>query len=114
MIIFDALSREDIAKIVDLQLERLSGTLAERGLRLRVDEAVKRRLADAGYDPAYGARPLRRATQRLLQDPLALELLEGRLGGGDLAVAALDGEQVTIGRSVATAAHGEISAHLEQ
>jgi ATP-dependent Clp protease ATP-binding subunit ClpB len=102
-IIFDALSRDDLAHIVDLQLERLERMLAQRGLALRVDDAVRRRLAEAGYDPAFGARPLRRAIQRLLQDPLALELLEGRLGAGDVAVAEMDGDRIALRRAAETA-----------
>jgi ATP-dependent Clp protease ATP-binding subunit ClpB len=82
-IIFDALDREDLLRIVDLQLERLGVTLAERGLTLELDDEIRRRLADAGYDPAFGARPLKRAIQRMIQDPLAMELLEGKFAEGE-------------------------------
>jgi len=97
-IVFDALSRDDVVKIAGLQLQRLAATLAERGLELEVGDAVLRQLADAGYDPAYGARPLRRAIQRLIQDPLALELLEGRFSAGDRIVAEPDGERIALRR----------------
>ena len=77
MVVFGRLTRPELARIVDLQLGRLRRRLAARGLGLRVTEAVKEILADEGYDPAYGARPLKRAIQRRLADPLAIRLLEG-------------------------------------
>jgi ATP-dependent Clp protease ATP-binding subunit ClpB len=81
---FKALSREQLAEIVDLQLGRLRGRLAERGLSIELTDAAKEAIAEAGWDPAYGARPLKRAIQRLLENPLALRLLEGDFGEGDL------------------------------
>ncbi|MCW2964038.1 MAG: ATP-dependent chaperone ClpB [Actinomycetia bacterium] len=80
---FKALSREQLTGIVDLQLTRLRSRLAERGLSLELTEAAKEAIADAGWDPAYGARPLKRAIQRLLENPLARRLLEGDFGEGD-------------------------------
>ena len=82
-IVFGSLRREDLLSIVDLQLDRLRRTLAERRLMLEVTEPARRRLAELGYDPAFGARPLKRAIQRHLQDPLALGLLDGRFAPGD-------------------------------
>ncbi len=78
IVVFGRLSRTDLAKIVDLQLRRLGRRLAGRGLRLRVSDEVKDILAEEGYDPAYGARPLKRVIQRRLADPLAIRLLESR------------------------------------
>jgi len=89
-IVFRALSRDDLLAIVDLQLDRLRRTLAERKIDLAVTDAAKRRLAESGYDPAFGARPLKRTIQRLIQDPLALVLLEGRFVPGDTVE--VDGE----------------------
>jgi ATP-dependent Clp protease ATP-binding subunit ClpB len=80
---FKALSREQLGAIVDLQLERLRERLAERGLALELTDAAKEALAEAGWDPTYGARPLKRAIQRLLENPLALRLLDGDFGEGD-------------------------------
>ena len=80
---FKALSREQIGEIVELQLGRLRERLAERGLALELTDAAKEAIAEAGWDPAYGARPLKRAIQRLLENPLALRLLEGDFGEGD-------------------------------
>jgi len=83
---FRSLDQEDLRRIADIQLERLAGRLAERRLTLEVTPAARDRLATAGYDPALGARPLRRVLQRQVEDPLALALLEGRYGEGDTVV----------------------------
>jgi ATP-dependent Clp protease ATP-binding subunit ClpB len=80
---FKALSREQLTEIVELQLARLRQRLADRELSLELTDAAKEALAEAGWDPAYGARPLKRAIQRLLENPLALRLLEGEFVGGD-------------------------------
>jgi len=90
---FKPLSRDEIGEIVELQLGRLRARLAERGLTIELTDAAKEVLAEAGWDPAYGARPLKRAIQRLLENPLALRLLEGDFGEGDtIRVDARDGE----------------------
>src|SRR5690348_7384557 len=93
IVVFDALSRDQIAEIVDHQLERLRERLGERGIVLELTDAAKEALAEAGWDPAYGARPLKRAIQRLVENPLALRLLGGEFADGDsIRVDALDGE----------------------
>ncbi|MFQ5427051.1 MAG: AAA family ATPase, partial [Gaiellales bacterium] len=74
---FQPLSRDQLGEIVDLQLGRLRGRLAGRGLELALSDEALERIGDAGWDPAYGARPLKRAIQRLLENPLAERLLEG-------------------------------------
>ena len=95
IVVFSPLSREQLGEIVELQLARLRARLADRGLQLELTDAAKEALADAGWDPAYGARPLKRAIQRLLENPLALRLLEGEFADGDrIAVDAVDGELV--------------------
>ena len=83
IILFERLSREHMKGIVEIQLKRLEALLAERKIALDITDAAKRWLADAGYDPVYGARPLKRTIQRSLQDPLARMILEGRIGDGD-------------------------------
>jgi ATP-dependent Clp protease ATP-binding subunit ClpB len=83
IIVFRQLSRDDLVRIVDLQLERLKRTLAERHITLEVGPEAKALIAVKGYDPVYGARPLKRVIQRLLQNPIALELLEGNFHEGD-------------------------------
>jgi ATP-dependent Clp protease ATP-binding subunit ClpB len=92
---FKALSREQLGEIVELQLTRLRERLAQRGLGLELTDEAKELVAEAGWDPAYGARPLKRALQRLVENPLALRLLEGEFAEGDtVRVDALDGELV--------------------
>jgi ATP-dependent Clp protease ATP-binding subunit ClpB len=95
VVAFEALTREQLADIVELQLARLRERLAERRISLEVSGEAKELLAEEGWDPAYGARPLKRAIQRLVENPLALELLEGRFAEGDaILVDARDGELV--------------------
>jgi ATP-dependent Clp protease ATP-binding subunit ClpB len=90
---FDPLTREQIGDIVELQLTRLRSRLAERGLSLELTDGAKEHLAEAGWDPTYGARPLKRAIQRLVENPLALRLLEGEFEEGDTVRADVrDGE----------------------
>ena len=90
---FKPLSRDQLSDIVELQLARLRERLADRGLSLELTDAAKEVLAEAGWDPTYGARPLKRAIQRLIENPLALRLLEGDFGEGDtVRVDAQDGE----------------------
>src|SRR2546421_12828006 len=83
IIIFRPLSHQDIEHIVEIQIDRVERLLAERKLTLEVTPAAKQLLVAEGYDPVYGARPLKRAIQRLLQNPLALAVLEGKYGEGD-------------------------------
>jgi len=93
IVVFAPLEREQLAEIVDLQLGRLRERLAERGIELDVTDAAKELVVEEGWDPVYGARPLKRAIQRLLENPLARELLEGRFAEGDtVRVDARDGE----------------------
>jgi len=90
---FEALTREQLGEIVELQLERLRARLAGRGIELELTDAAKETLAEAGWDPAYGARPLKRALQRLVENPLAMRLLEGDFADGDrIRVDAQSGE----------------------
>jgi ATP-dependent Clp protease ATP-binding subunit ClpB len=90
ILVFRPLSREDLERVVELQLARLAGFLQDREVRLEVDPAVRRRVAEEGYDPAFGARPMKRAIQHLVSDPLALAFLEGRFHDGDAIRARLD------------------------
>jgi ATP-dependent Clp protease ATP-binding subunit ClpB len=90
---FEPLTREQLAEIVELQLTRLHARLADRGIDLELTDAAKEALAEAGWDPTYGARPLKRAIQRLVENPLALRLLEGDFVDGDtVRVDAHEGE----------------------
>jgi ATP-dependent Clp protease ATP-binding subunit ClpB len=92
IIIFRPLGIEQIEKIVDLQLARVKKLLAERKIVLDVTPEAKQLLAEEGYDPAFGARPLKRSIQRLIQNPLALAVLEGRFTDGDTVVVRSDGK----------------------
>ena len=95
VVVFQPLTREQIGEIVELQLARLRERLAERRLALELTDEAKELLAEAGWDPTYGARPLKRALQRLVENPLALRLLEGDFAEGDtVPVDARDGELV--------------------
>jgi ATP-dependent Clp protease ATP-binding subunit ClpB len=99
---FRPLSREQLAEIVELQLARVRRRLAERGISIELSDAAKEALVEAGWDPTYGARPLKRAIQRLIENPLALRLLEGDFAEGDVAhVDAADGELTFEKRQVA-------------
>ena len=93
VVIFSPLGRDEIARIVDIQLGHLRRRLADRRIALEVTDAAKTVLAREGYDPTYGARPLKRTIQRLVQDPLALKLLEHEFKDGDTVTvdAAADG-----------------------
>ncbi len=94
IVIFRPLGEEQLAHIVDLQLTRLDKLLAARKITLTIDDAAKRFVASEGYEPAFGARPLKRAIQRLLQDPLALALLDGRFADGDHIKATFDADHI--------------------
>ncbi len=92
---FESLSREQLGEIVEMQLERLRERLSTRGLSIQLTPEAAELVADAGWDPAFGARPLKRAIQRLVENPLAVRLLEGDFAeGGTILVDARDGEVV--------------------
>jgi ATP-dependent Clp protease ATP-binding subunit ClpB len=92
---FNPLTREQLSEVVELQLGRLRERLAERGIALELTEAARELVAEAGWDPQYGARQLKRALQRLVENPLALRLLEGEFAEGDaVRVDAREGELV--------------------
>jgi len=83
IILFGSLTLEDLVQIVEIQVRRLKALLSEQSIEVELTPAARQYLAEAGYDPVYGARPLKRAIQRDFQDPLALAVLEGRFGAGD-------------------------------
>jgi len=86
IIVFNTLSREHLARIVDIQLQNVARLLKDRKIGLEVTPAARDRIIEEGFDPQYGARPMRRAIQRLVQDPLALKLLNGDFGPGDMVL----------------------------
>jgi ATP-dependent Clp protease ATP-binding subunit ClpB len=101
VILYHQLGRSEIGTITEIQLRRVQQLLADRRLTLEVSPEAKELLADRGYDPQYGARPLKRAIQRMLQDPLAIELLEGRYPEGSKIRVDIDaaGASLTFSRS---------------
>jgi ATP-dependent Clp protease ATP-binding subunit ClpB len=99
VIIFQSLDEEELAKIVDIQLGRLEQRLAQQNLKLDVDDRAKKLLAKEGYDPQFGARPLKRAVQEQLLNPLATKLLAGEFKPGDkIKVSAQDGALTFVGK----------------
>jgi ATP-dependent Clp protease ATP-binding subunit ClpB len=93
IVIFHSLSRDQIAQIIDVQLERLRAMLHERNVSLKLEPSARELLAREGYDPNFGARPLKRAIQTLIQNPLAMKLLRGEISSGQtVTVSARDGE----------------------
>jgi ATP-dependent Clp protease ATP-binding subunit ClpB len=101
IIVFRPLSRDDLAQIVDLQLRKLEQLLASRHLRLEVTPEARAFLAEQGYDPVYGARPLKRVIQRELQNPIALEVLEGTFREGDTIRVERVGDRLRLERGAA-------------
>ena len=99
IVIFDRLDASELDKIVLLQLKRVIDRLAKQNITLKVSEEAIRKLADVGYDPVFGARPLKRAVQNLLLNPLSLEVLEGHIKDGDLVEAKLDHGKVVFVKS---------------
>jgi ATP-dependent Clp protease ATP-binding subunit ClpB len=87
IIIFDRLTDEDLKKIVEIQLARLTKRLAQQNITLKLTDSAKTVIAREGYDPVYGARPLKRAIQHLLLDPLSINILEGKFGDGQTIIA---------------------------
>ena len=104
IVVFHQLSREQISQIIDVQLERLRVMLAERDIQLVLDDSARKLLAREGYDPTYGARPLKRAIQTLIQNPLAVKLLRGEITPGQTVRVSADGDQMKFTTEAAVAA----------
>jgi ATP-dependent Clp protease ATP-binding subunit ClpC len=90
IIVFRQLSKPEVTQIAEIMLKEVFGRLTEKGITLEVTDRFKDRLITEGYSPSYGARPLRRAIMRLLEDSLAEEILSGRIKDGDTAVVDVD------------------------
>jgi ATP-dependent Clp protease ATP-binding subunit ClpB len=106
IVIFNALGKAEIEKIIEIQLEHLRRLLSERKIQIELTDKARELLFREGYDPQFGARPLKRAIQRLIQDPLAMKILDGDVLAGDSL--AVDGDlrkgQMTFERAEAKAA----------
>jgi ATP-dependent Clp protease ATP-binding subunit ClpB len=96
VVIFNPLTKEDIKRIVDIQLRGVRSRLAERKVTLEITEAAKELLAVEGFDPVYGARPLKRAIQQHIVQPLAVKLLRGEINDGDTAIVDASGSDFSI------------------
>ena len=104
IILFHRLRRDQMASIVDIQMVRLQKLLTERKITLNLDDAARTWLANEGYDPAYGARPLKRVIQRTVQDPLAEQILAGKVQDGQhVAITSRDGALLVNGEAVKAA-----------
>jgi ATP-dependent Clp protease ATP-binding subunit ClpB len=103
IVIFHQLSREQIAQIIDVQLERLRQMLGERNVTIVLEDSARALLAREGYDPNYGARPLKRAIQTLIQNPLAVKLLRGEILPGQTIHVSADGDEMNFSNEVAAA-----------
>ncbi|HEV7903426.1 MAG TPA: ATP-dependent chaperone ClpB [Pyrinomonadaceae bacterium] len=103
VVIFHQLSRAEIVQIIEVQLERLRHMLAERNITLVLDDSARELLAREGYDPMYGARPLKRAIQTLIQNPLASKLLKGEIAPGQTIRASADGDELKFASEEAAA-----------
>jgi len=104
IVVFHQLTREQIVEIIDVQLERLRAMLNERNITLVLDDSARQLLAREGYDPQYGARPLKRAIQTLIQNPLAVKLLRGEIAPGQTITVSAQGDQMTFNTEAAAAA----------
>jgi ATP-dependent Clp protease ATP-binding subunit ClpB len=105
IVVFRPLTQEDLAKIVDIQLARLTQMVAAKELHLEVTPEARVFLAEKGYDPVFGARPLKRVIQRLLQNPIALALLEGNYGPGDTIKVVRKGDGLELERIAGSGGH---------
>jgi ATP-dependent Clp protease ATP-binding subunit ClpB len=103
IVTFRSLGLDEIRTIVDIQLEDLRRRLGDRKIDLSLSDAAKRRLAELGYDPVFGARPLKRTLQRMVENPLAVEVLAGRFGEGDSVVVEVDGDVFRFRKQAAVA-----------
>jgi len=92
LIIFEALSKKDLDKIIGLQIAEINGRLKEREIEIVLSKEAKEFLLDKGYDPAYGARPLKRVIQKYILDELALKMIEGKIKSGKVAVKIKEGK----------------------
>ena len=97
ILLFSRLSRANMTDIVEVQLKKLLKLLSDRKIELRFDDKALQWLANRGYDPVYGARPLKRVIQRSLQNPLATQLLEGKIAEGDTVEVGVENGELTVG-----------------
>ena len=100
IIIFSSLSPEVIKKVVDLQLEKVEKRIEGRGIKMIFTDNVKKFIAEKGHDPQWGARPLKRTIQNLILDPLAQEIIAGRIGEGDSVLADIQDDNISFAKNL--------------
>jgi ATP-dependent Clp protease ATP-binding subunit ClpB len=103
IVVFHQLSKDEIVRIVDVQLDRLRRMMQERNIMLTLDDSARELLAREGYDPAFGARPLKRAIQTLIQNPLAIKILRGEILPGQTVMVTAEGDQIAFNSQVSAA-----------
>jgi len=104
IVVFRPLEREHIRDIVDIQVRNLSKRLTEKSIVLNLDNSARELLADRGYDPVYGARPLKRVIQRLIIDPLAMQIISGTIHGDSVVSIVAEGDELRFDNVEAKAA----------
>ncbi|MFC1900064.1 NDP-hexose 4-ketoreductase, partial [Chloroflexota bacterium] len=107
VMVFHALNKEDIRQIVDLMLEMVAQQLGEKGIGLEVTDSAKDFLGEKGYDEVFGARPLRRVIQDMVEDKLSDSLLRGQFKAGDTAIVDLEGDEIVVHPAAQEALVGE-------
>ncbi|HRH46456.1 MAG TPA: AAA family ATPase, partial [Pyrinomonadaceae bacterium] len=103
IVVFKQLSKGEIAQIIEVQLEKLRKNLAERGIVIKLDDSAKELLVKEGYDPTFGARPLKRAIQSMVQNPLAVKLLKGEILSGQTVNVSAEGDELNFNAESAKA-----------
>jgi ATP-dependent Clp protease ATP-binding subunit ClpB len=111
VVIFHRLTKEDLGKIVDIQVAQLSERVRERGIEIELTEGARELLGNLGFDPTYGARPLKRVIQKQLVDKLALRLLEGEFQPGDRVLVDASGGELTFAKGADTAPVEPVAAY---
>src|SRR5206468_1967826 len=110
IIVFRSLTKPDLVQILDLEINKVMGRLKARNIVLQLDEKAKDFLVSKGYDPAYGARPMRRAVERSLEDPLAEEILKGSFHEGEPILVSAENDRLTFSQKAAAAAEDALSS----
>jgi ATP-dependent Clp protease ATP-binding subunit ClpC len=108
VIVFRTFTKPDLITILSLEVEKVLARLRHKNLKLTLDDKAKDFLVDKGYDPQYGARPMRRSVERFLEDPLAEEILKGKLHEGDPITVTVEGDKLVFNQTAA--AEGALSS----
>jgi ATP-dependent Clp protease ATP-binding subunit ClpC len=106
LIVFHTLTKPDLVRIVDLEVQKVTARVRTKDIHLTLDQSAHEFLIEKGYDPAYGARPMRRAVERYLEDPLAEEILRGNIKQGDIVEVSSEGGKLTFRAPAEPAAAG--------